>query len=220
MQDSWSHSIQIPVALLIAGGAAASRCSLLLTVLLWRERRRRRRAERSAAEVRSQLQTVTATMREGGHRLRHGPAAQVRQSRPSSGSPATRKTSSGTRSSSSTSIPRTGRRSWPSGTGWPRVGALRDQEYRVVTRTGQIRWCSSSWEPMRDETGRQIGYMGTEFDITERKLAEEAMRLGYRALPGGARGGAGGHRRRGSTPRRSCGSSRSGARGSPGPAER
>ena len=47
----------------------------------------------------------------------------------------------------------------------------------MVTRCGQIRWCSSSWEPMRDETGRQIGYMGTEFDITERKLAEEAMRL-------------------------------------------
>jgi PAS domain S-box-containing protein len=54
--------------------------------------------------------------------------------------------------------------------------ALRDQEYRVVTRFGQIRWCSSSWEPMRDEAGRQIGFMGTEFDITERKLAEEAMR--------------------------------------------
>ena len=30
---------------------------------------------------------------------------------------------------------------------------------------------------MRDETGRQIGYLGTEFDITERKVAEEEMRL-------------------------------------------
>ena len=63
---------------------------------------------------------------------------------------------------------------------WDRLaqgGALRDQEYRVITRSGQTRWCSSSWEPMRDEGGRQIGYMGTEFDITERKLAEEAMRL-------------------------------------------
>src|SRR5919206_535896 len=63
---------------------------------------------------------------------------------------------------------------------WDRLaqgGALRDQEYRVVTRAGQIRWCSSSWEPMRDESGRQIGDMGTEFDITERKLAEEEMRL-------------------------------------------
>jgi PAS domain S-box-containing protein len=63
---------------------------------------------------------------------------------------------------------------------WDRLAqgnSLRDQEYRVITRSGQIRWCSSSWEPMRDESGRQIGYMGTEFDITERKLAEEAMRL-------------------------------------------
>ena len=63
---------------------------------------------------------------------------------------------------------------------WDRLAqgnALRDQEYRVITRSGQIRWCSSSWEPMRDESGRQIGLLGTEFDITERKLAEEAMRL-------------------------------------------
>jgi PAS domain S-box-containing protein len=62
---------------------------------------------------------------------------------------------------------------------WDRLaqgGALRDQEYRVVTQAGQIRWCSSSWEPMRDESGRQIGFLGTEFDITERKLAEEEMR--------------------------------------------
>ena len=40
-----------------------------------------------------------------------------------------------------------------------------------------MRWSSSTWEPLRDESGRQIGYLGTEFDITERKLAEEAMRL-------------------------------------------
>jgi PAS domain S-box-containing protein len=63
---------------------------------------------------------------------------------------------------------------------WERLaqgGSLRDQEYRVVTRTGQVRWCASAWEPLRDEQGRQIGYLGTEFDITERKLAEEEMRL-------------------------------------------
>ena len=136
----------------------------------------RRRAERSAAEVRSQLQTVTATMREGViaydmdrrlkfvnpafERLTGYPEEDLRdqeflqyihpEDRPAILAE------------------------------WDRLaqgGALRDQEYRVVTRTGQIRWCSSSWEPMRDETGRQIGYLGTEFDITERKLAEEEMRL-------------------------------------------
>ena len=63
---------------------------------------------------------------------------------------------------------------------WPRLaegGALRDQEYRLVTRAGQVRWCASAWEPIRDQSGRQVGYLGTGFDITERKLAEAEMRL-------------------------------------------
>jgi PAS domain S-box-containing protein len=63
---------------------------------------------------------------------------------------------------------------------WNRLeqgGILRDQEYRVVTRTGQIRWCSSTWETIRDKSNRRIGFLGTEYDITERKLAEAEMRL-------------------------------------------
>jgi PAS domain-containing protein len=56
--------IQLPGAFLLAGGALLA-LSVLLVGLLWRERRRRRRAERSTAEIQSQLQTVTATMREG-----------------------------------------------------------------------------------------------------------------------------------------------------------
>src|SRR4051794_35463984 len=44
----------------VAGGLL-----LLMLLLLWRERWRRRGAERATAEARSQLQTVTATMREG-----------------------------------------------------------------------------------------------------------------------------------------------------------
>jgi PAS domain S-box-containing protein len=165
---------QIPAPLLIAGGAAAA-LLLLLTVLAWREHRRRRRVERSLAEVRSQLQTVTATMREAviaydmDHRLKFINPAFERL----------------------TGYPEDELRdqeflAYIHGEDRPAIlaewdrltqgGALRDQEYRVVTRFGQIRWCSSSWEPMRDETGRQIGYMGAEFDITERKLAEEAMR--------------------------------------------
>ena len=167
--------IQLPGAFLLAGGALLA-LSVLLLGLLWRERRRRRRAERSTAEIQSQLQTVTATMREGVitydmerrltfvnpafERLTEYPLDDLREQeflqyihhedRPAILAE------------------------------WDRLeqgGALRDQEYRVITRSGQIRWCSSSWEPMRDEAGRQVGYMGTEFDITERKLAEEAMRL-------------------------------------------
>ena len=56
--------LQLPGAYLTAGGALLL-LLLLLLVLLWREGRRRRRAERSAAATQSQLQTVTATMREG-----------------------------------------------------------------------------------------------------------------------------------------------------------
>jgi PAS domain S-box-containing protein len=159
----------------MAGGALLALLVLLL-LLLWREGRRRRRDERSSAEIQSQLETVTATMREGVisydmerqltfvnpafERLTGYPLEDLREQeflqyihhddRPAILAE------------------------------WDRLaqgGALRDQEYRVITRTGQTRWCSSSWEPMRDKAGRQIGYLGTEFDITERKLAEEAMRL-------------------------------------------
>lgn len=58
---------------------------------------------------------------------------------------------------------------------WDRLshgGLLCDQEYRVRTRAGQIRWASAAWHPIRDREGRQIGHLGTEVDITERKLAE------------------------------------------------
>ncbi|HWN17802.1 MAG TPA: PAS domain S-box protein [Gemmatimonadales bacterium] len=167
--------IQLPGAYLLAGGALLA-LSVLLLGLLWRERRRRRGAERSTAELQSQLQTVTATMREGVitydmerrltfvnpafERLTGYPVEDIREQEflqyiHDEDRPAILAE-------------------------WDRLAegnALRDQEYRVVTRSGQTRWCSSSWEPMRDELGRQIGYMGTEFDITERKLAEEAMRL-------------------------------------------
>ncbi len=147
-----------------------------LLLLLGREHRRRRRAQRTNEALRSQLQTVTATMREGViaydmdrrlkfvnpafERLTGYPDDELREQeflqyihpedRPAILAE------------------------------WERLSqghALRDQEYRVVTRAGQVRWSSSSWEPMRDESGRQIGYLGTEFDITERKVAEEEMRL-------------------------------------------
>jgi PAS domain S-box-containing protein len=167
--------LQLPSSYLAAGVALLALLVLLLA-LLWRERRRRQQAQRSTAEIQSQLQTVTASMREGViaydmdrqltlvnpafERLTGYPFEDLREQeflqyihhedRPAILAE------------------------------WDRLAqgsALRDQEYRVITRTGQTRWCSSSWEPMRDESGRQIGYLGTEFDITERKLAEEAMRL-------------------------------------------
>ena len=47
-----------------------------------------------------------------------------------------------------------------------------DIEFRLITKTGQLKWCSSTWGPLLDETGRQIGVQGRERDITERKTLE------------------------------------------------
>lgn len=149
---------------------------LVLAVLLIRQIRHRRRAERATSDVRGHLQTVTATMREGViaydmrfqlvfanpafERLTGFPVEDLRDQE------------------FLQYVHPDDRRALLEE--WDRLaqgGSLRDQEYRVVNRAGQIRWSSSSWEPLRDEAGRQIGFLGTEFDITERKLAEEAMRL-------------------------------------------
>ncbi|HUR94600.1 MAG TPA: PAS domain S-box protein [Gemmatimonadales bacterium] len=156
--------------------ALASLLALVLLAVFWLERRRRRRAEAAQSTAAGQLRTITASMREGViaydmnlglslvnpafERLTGYVAEDLRDQeflqyvhpddRPALVAE------------------------------WERLadgGSLRDQEYRVVTRTGQVRWCASTWEPLRDDQGRQIGYLGTEIDITERKLAEEEMRI-------------------------------------------
>jgi PAS domain S-box-containing protein len=164
----------LPPMAVAAAPAVALVVLLLLAVLLRFQMRARKRAERAAVAARVQLETMTATMREGViaydlqrqlsfvnaafERLVGYPTEDLRDQeflqyvhpddRPALVAE------------------------------WDRLDrgeTLRDQEYRVVTRTGQVRWCSSSWEPLRNERGRQIGYLGTEFDITERKEAEAAM---------------------------------------------
>ena len=62
---------------------------------------------------------------------------------------------------------------------WERLfqgGAYRDEEYRIVAKDGRTRWASATWGPIYDETGRQVGVQGSERDITEKKLAEQALR--------------------------------------------
>jgi PAS domain S-box-containing protein len=161
-----------PIALAAIAGAALLLSLLLLVLLVGRIGRSR--AE--ATTARSQLATVTATMREGvvaydlQHRLTFvNPAFERLTGHPAEDlqdqeflqyvHPDDRPALLAE---------------------WDRLaqgGSLHDQEYRVVTRGGQIRWSSSTWEPLRDESGRQIGYLGTEFDITERKVAEAEMRI-------------------------------------------
>ena len=54
--------------------------------------------------------------------------------------------------------------------------SFEDEEYRMITRDGGMKWVSATWGPLRDETGRQIGVQGSERDITDRKLVDEALR--------------------------------------------
>ena len=49
-------------------------------------------------------------------------------------------------------------------------------EYRVVRPDGSVRWVSDRAFPLRDEAGQPTGLVGLARDITERKLAETALK--------------------------------------------
>jgi PAS domain S-box-containing protein len=51
-----------------------------------------------------------------------------------------------------------------------------DVEYRMVSKTGELKWISASWGPLLDEDGIQVGVQGRERDITERSRAEEELK--------------------------------------------
>ncbi len=57
-----------------------------------------------------------------------------------------------------------------------RDGLPVDQEYRIITRDGRERWVSSTWQVMRDDEERAVGYVGTEIDITEKKRGQGRLR--------------------------------------------
>jgi len=52
-----------------------------------------------------------------------------------------------------------------------------EEEYRLVTRDGRIKWMSASWGPLLDESGRQVGVQGREREVTHRRMAEETLRI-------------------------------------------
>jgi PAS domain S-box-containing protein len=54
------------------------------------------------------------------------------------------------------------------------TGEKADNEYRILTKSGDIRWIHTSSRPIMIE-GKIIGLQGVLSDITERKLAEEAL---------------------------------------------
>jgi PAS domain S-box-containing protein len=52
----------------------------------------------------------------------------------------------------------------------------RDKEYRLITKDRQAKWITASGGPIYDDGGRQVGVQAIARDITERKLAAEALR--------------------------------------------
>ncbi len=52
----------------------------------------------------------------------------------------------------------------------------------ALKKNGEIIWLSTSAIPIEDDLGRLIGYWGTDTDITERKLAEDALQTANRKL--------------------------------------
>jgi PAS domain S-box-containing protein len=163
-----------PSTVLVALGIALM--VVLALVLMVRTERRRRRAEAAERVVAGQLRTITASMREGV--IAYDMDLQLTFVNPAF-ERLTGWVAEDLRDQEFLQYVHPDDRPALLAE-WERLaegGSLRDQEYRLVTRTGQVRWCASAWEPLRDEQGRQIGYLGTEFDITERKLAEQEMRL-------------------------------------------
>ena len=61
-------------------------------------------------------------------------------------------------------------------------GANRNEEYRLITKDGRLKWVSATWGPIFDGGGRQVGVQRSERDITERKQAEDALRESERRL--------------------------------------
>jgi len=53
--------------------------------------------------------------------------------------------------------------------------SFHEEEYRLITKDGRMKWVVASWTPIRDDAGLQVGVQGREFDVTRRKLAETAL---------------------------------------------
>jgi PAS domain S-box-containing protein len=50
-------------------------------------------------------------------------------------------------------------------------------EFRSLSRTGELRWVSLSWQPMYDSEQRHLGFRTSVRDITERQRLREQLRL-------------------------------------------
>ena len=53
---------------------------------------------------------------------------------------------------------------------------LPDVDYRIITKSGEVRWIAHGCQPVFDGKGTWLGRRGSNRDITERKKAEEALK--------------------------------------------
>src|SRR6185312_6503586 len=50
-----------------------------------------------------------------------------------------------------------------------------EEQYRLITRDGRLKWVAASWGPIIDDSGVQGGVQGRERDISSRRMAEETL---------------------------------------------
>jgi PAS domain S-box-containing protein len=55
-------------------------------------------------------------------------------------------------------------------------GGVYELEHRIVRPDGEVRWVHDRARPHFDSAGKLVRYLGATVDVTERKLAEEALR--------------------------------------------
>jgi PAS domain S-box-containing protein len=65
-------------------------------------------------------------------------------------------------------------------TQWFSSGGEFEDEFRVVRTDGQVRWFAAIGRLYRDEEGRPVRVAGVNYDITYRKMAEDALRQSER----------------------------------------
>ena len=55
-------------------------------------------------------------------------------------------------------------------------GGAEEREFRIVRPSGEIRWLVARWRWIRDASGKPVRLTGVNFDITQRKQAEDVLR--------------------------------------------
>jgi PAS domain S-box-containing protein len=67
-------------------------------------------------------------------------------------------------------------------------GETYDHEFRVVHPDGRVRWLAGRGDVVRDPAGKPLRMVGVNFDITERRDADDRLRLIDRALDSATNG--------------------------------